>query len=47
MEAVLKRKRLNNLSVVEKVMMKLYMRKKRKAIVKRKRLEYVSVGEKV
>ena len=46
MEAVLKRKIINHLSVVEKVTLKLKRRKQRKAIVKRKRLEYVSVGEK-
>ena len=44
MEAVLKRKRLNILSEVENVTLKLKMRKQRKAIVKKKRLEYVSVG---
>ena len=47
MEAVFKRKRLNHLSLVEKVTLKLKMRKQRKAIVKMKRLEYVSLGEKV
>ena len=44
MEAVVNRKRINHLSVVEKVTLKLKMRKQRKAIVKRKILEYVSVG---
>ena len=47
MEAVLKRNRINLLSVVEKVTLKLKMSKQRKAIVKKNRLEYVSVGKKV
>ena len=46
MEKVLKRKRINYLSVVEKVTLKMEIKKQRKEIVKRKILEYVIVGEK-
>ena len=46
MEKLVKRRRLNDLSVVGKVTLKIQMRKQSKALVKRKRLEYISVGEK-
>ena len=46
-QEVVKRRRLNYLSVVGNMTLKIYMRKHWKALVKRKILEYVSVGEKV
>ena len=47
METLVMRKRINYLSVVGKVTLKIKMRKKRKTFMKTNILEYVSVGEKV